>query len=585
MYKNKYRTRLSRDINETLVGETVRLAGFAENIRDHGGIKFLDLRDFYGTVQVTFSGDESLLNGVTRECSLSVEGEVILRAPDTVNPKLTSGTVEIKAAKLDILGKVTETLPFEIADSRKVGEDTRLKYRFLDLRNRKVKNIIVKRSELFAYARQIMSEGGFLELQTPLLSASSPEGARDYLIPSRKHKGKFYALPQAPQLFKQLYMTAGFDNYFQLAPCFRDEDARADRTPGEFYQLDFEMAFATQEDVLATAEDTLTKILQKFSDKPFAAPFPRIAYSDAILKYGSDKPDLRNPLILVDLSDLFVGSGFKPFADKTVRGLRVPNMASQSKSFFKSLEEYALSIGMGGLGYVKVEHNDTEEDGKSHYKYNGPIDKFLDNAQREELKTRLSLEIGDVLYFIADDEDKANKYGGAMRTEIAGRLKLIDDTRFAPLFVIDFPFFEADEDGAPIFSHNPFSMPQTTDYSEPLKVKAYQYDCVLDGVELLSGAVRNHDPERMLELFKIAGYGEETVKEKFGALYNAFKFGAPPHAGAAFGLDRLLMILLGEENIREVIAFPLNGNGQDLLLGAPSDVTELQLRETHIKIR
>ena len=446
---------------------------------------------------------------------------------------------------------------------------------------------IVLRSKIISFLRNKMSSMGFLELQTPILSTSSPEGARDYLIPSRKHHGKFYALPQAPQIFKQIYMVSGFDKYFQIAPCFRDEDARADRSPGEFYQLDFEMSFATQEDVFAVAEEVLSATFSEFSDKQVSpAPFRRITYKEAMLTYGSDKPDLRNPLVIKELSDLFVDSDFKPFCNKTVRGIRVPGMAKQSKTFFKSMEDFAVQeVGMKGLGYFKVEPGEN-----GMFKYNGPIDKFLNDDQRKELAARCELQEGDVLYFIADTKKNAPKFAGQIRTEVAKRMNLIDESRFELCFIVDFPMYELDEEtGKIIFTHNPFSMPQggldALLNKDPLDILAYQYDIVCNGVELSSGAVRNHDLDIMIKAFEIAGYTEEDVASKFGALYNAFKFGAPPHAGMAPGVDRMIMLLTGEESIREVIAFPLNSNAQDLLLGAPTEVTEQQLREVHIKVR
>lgn len=585
--ENEYRTQYCSAVSEGDIGKKVRAAGWVANIRDHGGIMFVDLRDQYGEVQIVFH-NESLLEGIHKECAVSICGTVLKRDESTYNDKIATGTVEIEAEEVKILGKVSEALPFEIDESKKTKEDLRLKYRYLDLRNPKVRNNIVFRSQVISFLRNKMSEMGFLELQTPILSTSSPEGARDYLIPSRKHHGKFYALPQAPQIFKQIYMVSGFDKYFQIAPCFRDEDARADRSPGEFYQLDFEMSFATQEDVFAVAEEVLSATFEKFSDKEVSsAPFRRIPYEEAMLTYGSDKPDLRNPLVIKELSDLFVDSDFKPFANKTVRGIRVPDMAKQSKKFFKDMEDFAVNeVGMKGLGYFKVEEG---EDGRK-FKYNGPIDKFLNDAQRDELASRCELAIGDVLYFIADSKKNAPKFAGQIRTEVAKRMELIDDSRFELCFIVDFPMYELDEEtGKIIFTHNPFSMPQggldALLNKNPLDILAYQYDIVCNGVELSSGAVRNHDLDIMIKAFEIAGYTEEDVAGKFGALYNAFKFGAPPHAGMAPGVDRMIMLLLGEESIREVIAFPLNSNAQDLLLGAPTEVTEQQLREVHIKVR
>ena len=585
--ENEYRTQYCNAVSEKDIGKKVRAAGWVANIRDHGGIMFVDLRDQYGEVQIVFH-NESLLEGIHKECAVSIFGTVLKRDESTYNPKIETGTVEIEAEEVNILGKVSEQLPFEVDESTNTKEDLRLKYRYLDLRNPRVRNKIVFRSQVISFLRQKMSEMGFLELQTPILSTSSPEGARDYLIPSRKHHGKFYALPQAPQIFKQIYMVSGFDKYFQIAPCFRDEDARADRSPGEFYQLDFEMSFATQEDVFAVAEEVLSETFAKFSDKEVSpAPFRRIPYEEAMLTYGSDKPDLRNPLVIKELSDLFIDSDFKPFSNKTVRGIRVPKMASQSKSFFKNMEDYAVNeVGMKGLGYFKVEDG---EDGRK-FKYNGPIDKFLNDEQRDELANRCELEIGDVLYFIADTKKNAPKFAGQIRTEVAKRMDLIDESRFELCFIVDFPMYELDEEtGKIIFTHNPFSMPQggldALLNKNPLDILAYQYDIVCNGVELSSGAVRNHDLDIMVKAFEIAGYTEEDVASKFGALYNAFKFGAPPHAGMAPGVDRMIMLLLGEESIREVIAFPLNSNAQDMLLGAPTEVTEQQLREVHIKVR
>jgi aspartyl-tRNA synthetase len=575
---NKYRTHTTEMLGEKNIGEQVKAAGWVENIRDHGGILFVDLRDHYGVIQVTFSQNAALLDNIRKECCVSIGGEVVKRAEETINKKIATGTIEIKAESLEILGNISENLPFEVTDSKATNEELRLRYRFLDLRNADVHRAIVYRSEVISYMREVMNEMGFLELNTPILSASSPEGARDFLVPSRRHHGKFYALPQAPQIFKQLYMISGFDRYFQIAPCFRDEDARADRTAGEFYQLDLEMAFAEQEDVFAAGEAVLSKTLQKFNITAGSAPYPRITYAQAMLKYGTDKPDLRNPLFIIELSDLFAGSGFKPFADKTVRGLRVPDMAEKSKKFFKDMEEFALSIGMGGLGYVEVQED---------FSFKGPIDKFISDEIRSELKTRAELQPGDVLYFIADTAKNAANYAGQIRAELGNRLELIDNSRFEICWIYDFPMYEEDERGKPQFSHNPFSMPQggLDALSDPFKVLAYQYDVVINGVELASGAVRNHSNEIMVKAFEIAGYTEEDLKSRFGALYGAFKFGAPPHAGMAYGIDRLLMLMLGEDSVREVIAFPLNGNAQDLLLGAPSEVTEQQLREVHIKVR
>ncbi len=579
--ENKYRTHYCGELRESDIGQSVRVAGWVENIRDHGGVMFLDIRDHYGVVQVVVH-DDKLLEGINKECSVTVSGTVTKRDEDTVNPKIATGTVEIHSEDITVLGKAPQNLPFEVQTSTEVKEDVRLRYRFLDLRNRKVHNNIVMRSQLIAFLRQKMTEMGFLEIQTPILSCSSPEGARDYLIPSRKHKGMFYALPQAPQIFKQLLMVSGFDKYFQIAPCFRDEDARADRSPGEFYQLDFEMAFAEQEDVFAAAEDILYAAFKKFSNKEVSAPpFRRIPFAEAMLTYGTDKPDLRNPLLIKDISPLFEETDFAPFRKKTVRSINVPGAAAQSKKWFKNMEEFALSIGMKGLGYVKVREDLT---------FDGPIDKFLKEGDREKLIDINGAKAGDVIYFIADTKDMAPKLAGQIRTEVARRLDLIDTSRFELCFITDFPMYEIDEEtGKVIFTHNPFSMPQggmqALTEKEPTDVLAYQYDIVCNGVELSSGAVRNHDLDIMVKAFAIAGYSEEELKNKFKSLYNAFKYGAPPHAGMAPGVDRMLMLLAEEENIREVIAFPMNSNAQDLLLGSPTEVTEQQLREVHIKIR
>ena len=579
--KNQYRTHTCGELSEAQIGQKTRVAGWVENIRDHGGIQFIDLRDQYGVVQVVIR-EEKLLAGVNRECVVTVAGPVLKRDEDTVNPKIATGAIEVEAESLEILGKSVSGLPFEVPSSTETKEEIRLKYRYLDLRNKKVHDNIVFRSKVITFLRQKMNELGFLEIQTPILTASSPEGARDYLIPSRKHHGKFYALPQAPQQFKQLLMVSGFDRYFQIAPCFRDEDARADRSPGEFYQLDFEMAFATQEDVLSVAEEVLSETFKTFSDKTVSeTPFPRIPFAEAMLKYGTDKPDLRNPLVIIDLSDLFVTSDFKPFQGKCVRAINVPGCASQPKSFFENMLSFATSIGMKGLGYVKVEED---------MSYKGPIDKFLTGEQRAEIAKRAGLAPGSVLYFIADSKLDAPKLAGQIRTELGRRLDLLEKDAFRMCFITDFPMFELDEEtGKAAFTHNPFSMPQggldALLHKDPLEINAYQYDIVCNGVELSSGAVRNHDLDVMRKAFEIAGYTEEDLIGKFSALYNAFQYGAPPHAGMAPGVDRMVMLLKDEENIREVIAFPMNSNAQGLLMGSPCEVTEQQLREVHIKIR
>ena len=578
---NQYRTHFCGQVSEQEIGKEVRVAGWVENIRDHGGIKFLDLRDHSGVVQIVVY-DDALLEEVSRECSLTASGTVVLRDEETVNPKIPTGTVEVKVKELTVLGKVLESLPFEVPLSRETKEDVRLKYRYLDLRNPKVHQNIVLRSQVISFLRRKMTDLGFLEVQTPILSASSPEGARDYLIPSRRHPGKFYALPQAPQIFKQLLMVSGFDRYFQIAPCFRDEDARADRSPGEFYQLDFELAFATQEDVFKVAEEVVGETFARFSDKAVTkAPFPRIPYAESMLKYGSDKPDLRNPLVILDITDLFEGTSFKPFQNKAVRAISVPDCGGQPKSFFESMLKFAEEIGMKGLGYIKV-----AEDGQ----YQGPINKYLPDDKRAELTRRGNLKPGTVIFFIADEADTVASLAGQIRTELGKRIGLIDESRFELCFIVDFPMFELDPDtGETVFTHNPFSMPQggmeALLNKKPEDVLAYQYDIVCNGVELSSGAVRNHRIDIMKKAFEIAGYTEEDLKTKFPSLYHAFQFGAPPHAGMAPGIDRMLMLLTGEENIREVIAFPMNSNAQDMMMGAPNEVTEQQLREVHIRLR
>ena len=578
---NQYRTVTCGELREENIGQEVRVAGWVENIRDHGGVMFLDIRDQYGVLQVVVHNDE-LLKGINKECTVTLSGKVVKRDEETINSKIATGYVEVHTDDITVLGKCKNALPFEVATSTNTSEEVRLKYRFLDLRNQKVHNNIMLRSQIITFLRAKMNEMGFNEIQTPILSTSSPEGARDYLIPSRKHKGKFYALPQAPQIFKQLLMVSGFDRYFQIAPCFRDEDARADRSPGEFYQLDFEMAFATQEDVFAVAEEVLYETFTKFTDKEVSKPpFARIPYSESMLKYGTDKPDLRNPLVIVEISDMFEETDFKPFLKKTVRSINVPGAAKQSKSWFKKMEEFALSIGMKGLGYVKVRDDMT---------FDGPIDKFLKEGDREKLIKRNNSNAGDVIYFIADTEKDAPKLAGQIRTEVATRLDLIDKSKFEMCFIVDFPMYEHDETtGQVIFTHNPFSMPQggmdSLLHKNPDDILAYQYDIVCNGVELSSGAVRNHDLDIMIKAFEIAGYTEDELKSKFSALYNAFQYGAPPHAGMAPGVDRMIMLITEEENIREVIAFPMNSNAQDLLLGSPGEVTEQQLREVHIKLR
>ena len=576
-----YRTHNCNELTFDNLNERVQLAGWVDTIRDHGGVAFIDLRDEYGVTQVVVN-DGDLINHLKKESVISVTGTVVKRDEETINTKIATGELEVKVDELTVLNPCTENLPFEISESKETREDVRLTYRFLDLRNKKVHDNILFRSEVISYLRQKMTALGFTEITTPILTCSSPESARDYIIPSRKHEGKFYALPQAPQQFKQLLMTSGFDKYFQIAPCFRDEDARADRSPGEFYQLDFEMAFATQEDVFAVAEDVLYDTFVKFGGgkKVSPAPFVKIPYEESMLKYGTDKPDLRNPLEIVDLTEFFSDVEFKAFKGRPVRGINVPGCAKQSKGWFEKMLKYALEIGMKGLGYIEV-----LEDGS----YKGPIDKFLPDEKKQELRDIFNFKTDDTLFFICDTPKVVNELAGQIRTELANRLDLIDKDRFEFCYITDFPMFEKDDDGKLIFTHNPFSMPQgemdALLNEDPLKIKAYQYDIVCNGVELSSGAVRNHRPDVMVKAFEMAGYSEDTVKEKFGALYNAFHYGAPPHAGMAPGVDRMIMLLKDEENTREVIAFPMNSNAQDMLLGAPNYVSELQLRETHIKLR
>ena len=581
MKEGIYRDVTFDKLSEADMGREIRVAAWVENIRDHGGISFVDLRDMYGELQVVLH-DDALLKDIGREACVTVKGMLRKRDEETYNPRIPTGTIELAAETVEVLGKVYQQVPFEVMTSKEVREDVRLKYRFLDLRNSKVKDNIVFRSKVISFLRQKMTELGFLEIQTPILCASSPEGARDYIVPSRKYKGQFYALPQAPQQYKQLLMVSGFDKYFQIAPCFRDEDARADRSPGEFYQLDFEMSFATQEDVFAVGEEVLAAAFEKFAPEGYEvtkAPFPIISYTQAMLEFGTDKPDLRNPLRILDVTEFFQRCSFKPFHKKTVRAIKVH--AEMSKGFHEKLLKFAQSIGMGGLGYLEVMED---------LSYKGPIDKFIPEEMKTEMRELARLEAGDTIFFIADKESRANLYAGQIRTELGEKLDLIEKKAYRFCYVNDFPMYEYDEETKQIgFTHNPFSMPQggleALNTKDPLDILAYQYDIVCNGVELSSGAVRNHDIDIMVKAFEIAGYDEETLKAKFGALYNAFQFGAPPHAGMAPGIDRMIMLLCEEENIREVIAFPMSGSAQDLMCGAPGFVTEQQLREVHIKVR
>lgn len=576
-----YRTQFCNDICDKHIDSTVQLAGWVDVVRDHGGVKFIDLRDYTGVAQVVVH-DEELLKNVNRETVISVSGIVRKRDPETVNEKIDTGYVELVADSLQVLGKSRNMIPFEVKTSHQSKDELRLKYRYLDLRNPRNHEKLVMRSKIIGHMRKKMEEKDFLDMQTPILTASSPEGARDFLVPSRKHPGKFYALPQAPQQFKQLLMVSGFDKYYQIAPCFRDEDARADRSPGEFYQLDFEMAFATQEEVLDICEDVMYDTFETFTDKRLTPkPFRRITYAEAMMKYGSDKPDLRNPLIICDLTDYFADVEFPAFRGKPVRGI-VADCQGKSKKFFEDSLKFATSaeVGLGGLGYI------TLKDGE----FLGPIAKFLSDAKKAEIIEITGVKEGETLFFICDDKkNDTEKKAGHIRTWLAGedQLDLVKDDAFEFCFIVDFPMFEVDEEtGDTIFTHNPFSMPQggmeALEGDDPTEVLAYQYDLVCNGIELASGAVRNHDIDIMKKAFEIAGYSEEELKSRFNALYTAFQYGAPPHAGMAPGIDRTVMLLTGDEKILEVIAFPLNGNAQDLMLGAPSEVTNQQLEDVHL---
>lgn len=578
---NDYRTHKCDEISLSDIGKKVKISGWVQTIRDLGGLVFLDIRDMYGITQVVTSGkaeDVDFASHIPLESTVTVYGEVKKRDEETINPKLKTGLVEIRIEEITVLGKRTKNLPFEINTKQDIREDLRLQYRYLDLRNDRLKNNLILRSKVIQYLRNQMIEQGFLEVQTPILTSSSPEGARDYLVPSRLHPGKFYALPQAPQQFKQLLMVSGIDKYFQVAPCFRDEDARADRAPGEFYQLDMEMSFATQEDVFNVMEPVMFNTFKKFSDKKIANyPFPRITYKDAMLKYGSDKPDLRNPLYIIDLSDFFKKCTFKPFINRTVRAIKVEG--HMSKGFHEKMLDYAMSIGMAGLGYLEIQDD---------MSFKGPIDKFIPDDLKSTLIDLADLHKNDTIFFIADNEKRATELAGQIRMELGRRLDLIDNDVFQFCWIIDFPMFELDEHDNLAFSHNPFSMPQggldALENQNPLDILAYQYDIVCNGIELSSGAVRNHDIDIMVKAFTMAGYTEEEVKTKFGALYTAFQFGAPPHAGIAPGIDRMLMLLSDSDTIREVIAFPLNSKAEDLMMGAPGVVRRDQLHDVHISI-
>jgi aspartyl-tRNA synthetase len=577
-----YRTNTCGELTLKDLDKKVTLAGFVSTIRDHGGVMFVDLRDHYGTTQIVVH-DDAMLKGVSKETVIKVTGTVVKRDEETINKKIATGEIEVVIDSLELLSDTAKVLPFEVDESKKVSEDVRLKYRFLDLRNPKVHENIILRSKAFNFLRNKMKELGFLEIQTPILTSSSPEGARDFIIPSRKHKGKFYALPQAPQQFKQLLMASGFDKYFQLAPCFRDEDGRADRLVGEFYQLDMEMAFADQEDIMKVAEDVFPAFFKEFGKRRVTeGHFKRIPYNEAMLKYGTDKPDLRNPLEIIDVSEVFTNTEFKPFRGAIVRAIKVDDIATKPNSWFNEVVDYAKSIDMPGIGYISVMEDKSLK---------GPIDKFLTDEDRNALFNKAGLKEGSVLFFIADKrKDVVTRNAGLIRTELGSRLDLMDHNLFEFCFITDMPMYEISEvTGKLDFMHNPFSMPRggekALDEEDPLEIYADQFDVVCNGVELVSGAVRNNRPEVLVKAFEKAGYTEEDIKSKFNALYTAFGYGCPPHVGMALGIDRALMMLLEEDNVRETVAFPLNQNGEDVLTGTPNEVTELQLRETHIKLR
>lgn len=583
---NVYRTQNCGELNIQNVGQEVKLAGWIQRIRNLGGMTFIDLRDQYGITQIVVSSEElkAQIANLCTECVISVEGTVIERS--NKNAKIPTGEIEIDAKKVVLLGECESTLPFEInsekADIEAVREDLRLEYRFLDLRNNKIHNSILLRSKIMKAIRDKMDEMGFAEIQTPILANSSPEGARDFLVPSRLHPGEFYALPQAPQQFKQLLMISGFDKYFQIAPCFRDEDPRADRAPGEFYQVDFEMAFATQEDVLAVMEELVPTVFKKFTDwKVDEGPFIRIPYREAMEKYGIDKPDLRNPLIIQDATKIFAGTEFKAFQDKIIKVIVVPNGAAQGRKFFDNMTEFAVEEqGAKGLAWTKIDENNAPQ---------GGIAKFITEDILKGLEEKLGAKSGDSIFFIADKLETAQKIAGQVRIELGNRLDLLEKNVYRFCFIVDFPMYEYNEDEGKVdFNHNPFSMPQggmeALENKDPLDILAYQYDLVCNGYEMASGAVRNHDPKLMVKAFEIAGYSEKTVEEKFGALYKAFKYGTPPHAGAAPGLDRMVMLIANTQNIREVIAFPKNKKARDAMMNAPSRVEDKQLKDVHIKI-
>jgi aspartyl-tRNA synthetase len=584
---NKYRTHNCSALRKGDVGSKVKLAGWIHSVRDHGGVIFIDLRDHYGLTQVVIDPQQAFYQSLERwrvETVVSFEGLVVARIPETVNPRLATGEIEVVAEAMEILGEC-EVLPFQIAKDEQTPEAMRLKYRFLDLRREKLHKNIILRSQVISEMRRKMTSLGFNEYQTPILTASSPEGARDYLVPSRLHPGKFYALPQAPQQFKQLLMVSGFDRYFQIAPCFRDEDARADRSPGEFYQLDMEMSFVTQDEIFAVIEDLFMTIFNKFSTKEIdQAPFIRLPYAESLRRFGTDKPDLRNPLEMIDVSEVFVNSGFQAFAGAVanggvVRAIKVSDVAGKPRKFYDDLIKFAQEAGAKGMAYIVW----TGSEEKS------PIVKFMSREEIDKLKQLGDIKDGDAMFFLADKERLVMNVGGLVRTEIGKQLGLIDPNVFRFCWIVDFPMYEMDEETNSVaFSHNPFSMPQggmnALMNMPPLEILAYQYDIVCNGIELSSGAIRNHRPDVMYKAFEIAGYEPEVVDSRFGGMINAFKLGAPPHGGIAPGVDRIVMLLADEPNIREVIAFPFNQQAQDLMMNAPAEVTPKQLRELHLKV-
>lgn len=584
---SKFRTHNCGELQKEDAGKKVKLAGWIHSVRDHGGVIFIDLRDHFGITQIVINPDMAFYQELERwriESVVSFAGSILERSPENVNPKIPTGELELIAEEMEILGEA-EMIPFQVAKDDMAPEALRLKYRFLDLRREKLHKNIIMRSNVIASIRKYMWENNFHEFQTPILTASSPEGARDYLVPSRLHPGKFYALPQAPQQFKQLLMVSGFDRYFQIAPCFRDEDARADRSPGEFYQLDIEMSFVEQEDIFALVEGLLHRLFTKFSNKSVdALPFVRIPYRDSMQRFGSDKPDLRNPLEMIDVTDTFKGCGFKAFADVAdkggvVRAIRVPQVAEKSRKFFDDMIKFAQSHGAKGMAYIIWSGGEEKS----------PIVKFLEREVIDKLKTAGKVQDGDAMFFLADKEKIVQSVGGAVIPELGKQLELIDKNAFKFCWIIDYPMFETDEEtGAIGFSHNPFSMPQggmdALINKDPLDILAYQYDIVCNGIELSSGAIRNHRPEIMYKAFEIAGYDKSVVDDKFGGMINAFKHGAPPHGGIAPGVDRIVMLLANEPNIREVIAFPFNQQAQDLMMNAPAEVTSKHLRELHLKV-